>query len=165
MARALASYQLEAKLTADQRGGALQRLERHIALVRIEDSVDLGATGVHQLGETLFSNALLFHLAFELQGDYVLDRRRGCLLLDTLLFKEIVKRRTPMRIFGFGHRFISLIRLRANSRSPTGVFWVFLMKPWSTPIRPSWKKKSKRAILPLGSELRTSHKPEPSGRQ
>jgi hypothetical protein len=35
--------------TADQRGGALQRFECHISLVGIEDAVDLGAAGVHQL--------------------------------------------------------------------------------------------------------------------
>lgn len=45
----VATDQFEAKLPADQRGGALQRLNRHLALVGIEDAVDLSTAGVHQL--------------------------------------------------------------------------------------------------------------------
>jgi hypothetical protein len=36
-----ASDQLEVKLAANQRGGALQRLNRDVALVGIDDAVDL----------------------------------------------------------------------------------------------------------------------------
>jgi hypothetical protein len=54
----IVSDQFAAKLAADQRGGALQRFDSHIALVGIEDAVDLGAAGVYQLGEALFADAL-----------------------------------------------------------------------------------------------------------
>lgn len=57
------------------------------------------------------------------------------------------------------------MRRLARSRSSAGVFCVFLMKPCTTPMRPSPTKNSVRAIRRPARLLRTSHNPLPSERQ
>ena len=53
------------------------------------------------------------------------------------------------------------MRFCARAISADGVFWVFLMNPCSTPIRPSVTKNISRAIRLFASLLRTSHSPAP----
>ena len=70
----------------------------------------------------------------------------------------------PMRVLFSAHACISFMRRRASSKSSAGVFCVFLMNPCTTPIRSSCTKNSNRATRRLGSALRTSQSPWPSGR-
>ena len=67
--------------------------------------------------------------------------------------------------FSFSLFFISFARLRAISKSSIGVFWVCLINPCTTPIRPPPTKNTRRAIRRLGRVERTSHKPPPRDRQ
>jgi hypothetical protein len=69
-----------------------------------------------------------------------------------------------MRVLFSAHACISFMRRRASSKSSAGVFCVFLMNPCTTPIRSPWTKNSNRATRRLGSPLRTSQSPWPSGR-
>src|SRR5215469_16645574 len=108
----------------------LQRLDRYVALVRVEDAVHLGAAGVHQVGEARLGNTFALHLLGKLPGDDALDRGGGCFLADAFLVEEVLERRSPMGIGRVvAHRSISIIRRRASARSSGGVRWVFLMKP------------------------------------
>src|SRR3990172_9635917 len=56
----------------------------------------------------------------------------------------------------------SLLRLSAKSISCLGVFWVFLMKPWSNTIRSRSTQNRTRAIRPRDKRLLTSHNSRPS---
>jgi hypothetical protein len=71
-ARTERSNQLESWLAAHQRGRTLQRLDRDVTFVGIEDAVDLLAAGAHHLSEALFRDPLLLHLTRELQRNHAL---------------------------------------------------------------------------------------------
>ena len=53
-------HQFKADFTPNKRGGALERLNRHVALC-LENPVNLSATRVHPLGHLRFRNALFLH--------------------------------------------------------------------------------------------------------
>src|SRR5579862_2995019 len=134
------SDQFKPKLAADQGGGPLQALDRHVAL-RLQDAIDLRPAGVHPFGERRLRDPLPLHFLGELPCDDARERLGLGRLADAVPGKEAVERRAPMGIF-LRHAFISCIRRRARSRSSAGVFWAFLMNPWTTPIRPSSAKNS-----------------------
>jgi hypothetical protein len=46
-------HQFEPDFAAEQRGGALQGGQRHVAILRIEQPTDLAAAGIHALGKAL----------------------------------------------------------------------------------------------------------------
>src|SRR4051794_2099981 len=119
---------------------------------------------MHALGKIGFRHSLALHLFAQLPGDDARNRFGLSGLADTVFIEEGVEGCAPVRIL-FAHAYISFMRRRASARSSAGVFCVFLMKPCTTPMRPSCTKNSSRAMRRLGSELRTSHKPSPSGLQ
>ncbi len=157
------SDQLKPELAANQGGSSLKGLDRNVAF-RLQDAVDLCAAGMHALGERGFVDAQPFHFLGELPSNHPSYRFGLCRLTGALSVEECIEGRAPMGVH-FGHAIISFMRRRPKSRSSAGVFCVFLMNPCTTPIRPSWAKNRNRAIRRLASDLRTSHKPPPSGRQ
>ena len=62
---------------AKQRCRALQGLDRHVSLFRIENAIDLCAAGVHEVGQPLFRHAFRFHFFGKLPSDNGLHRLRG----------------------------------------------------------------------------------------
>src|SRR5208337_1980508 len=158
------SDEFEAEFTADQGRGALKALDRDVSL-GFQNAINLGAACVHALSKRRLSNALPFHFLAQLPSQHARQRfgLRG--FTNAFLAEEGVQSRAPMGVLFRAHSSISFIRRRARSRSSAGVFCVFLMNPCTTPMRSSCTKNNSRAIRRLGSVLRTSQSPCPSGRQ
>src|SRR5580658_10781036 len=98
--------------------------------------------------------ALLLHCGFHLPGENALDGGRRDFLVDALLAEPAVERRSDVFLL---HAPPSRFRFSARPISRCEVFWVFLMKPCSSIMRPSSTQKRTRAIRPRGKLLRTSH--------
>jgi hypothetical protein len=64
------------QLSSDDRSRPLQRRERDVVVPRVEQAVDLSAARVHQLGQALLGQALLFHPLRDLPGDRLLGNLR-----------------------------------------------------------------------------------------
>ncbi len=79
-------------LAPNHRSGALQSFDRDIALLGIEDAVNLSPAGAHEFREALLGDSFSPHLLAELLSDNGFDSRSASLLLDSFLFEEIVQR-------------------------------------------------------------------------
>src|SRR5262249_51218732 len=142
-----ASHQIKPHFAAQQFGRTLQSVDSYIAVLRIEKPPDLAATRTHTFGEALTRKPLCLHSLGYLPGQNFLDGDGLKRFPGALLIKEFVQRRTPMWILlSLFHFFISFIRLFASVIASAGVFWVFLIKPCTTPIWPASTKNSTRAI-------------------
>ena len=130
-------------------GGALQGFDGDVAFC-LQDAIDLRPAGMHPFGERCLGDALALHLLGRLPGEGACQRLGLRGLADAVLGQEAVEGPAPMGVF-LCLAFISFIRRRARSRSSAGVFRVFLMNPWTTPILPSSAKNSTRAMRWLAS--------------
>src|ERR1700744_3616570 len=99
--------QFEPQFAADQRGGALQGLDRDVAF-RFQDAVDLCTARVHLFSERGLGHALTFHFLGQLPGDDARHRFGLCGFTDTVFSQELIERRAPVGIF-LAHAFISFI--------------------------------------------------------
>src|SRR6266567_842487 len=84
-------HQLEPDLAAEQRGGALERAESHIAVFGVEQSADLAAARTHALGEALARKPLRLHCLGNLPGKNFLDRNRLKGLPSAFLSQERIQ--------------------------------------------------------------------------
>src|SRR5450631_2769702 len=67
------SHQFHTQLTAHNLGGSLQAFDRGVAIVGIEQTIELRATGLHQLRHALLGELFFLHFLCELPRDDGLD--------------------------------------------------------------------------------------------
>src|SRR6266700_318332 len=145
--------QLKPQLAPDQHCGTLQRFDGYVA-PRLEDTINLRTTGVHQLSQPRLAHALPLHFLAELPRNHPGDGFDLRCFPDAFFIKELIQGGAPMWIhlrlcldLGLAHASISFIRLCARAISAGGIFCVFLMKSCTTPNRPFPAKNNRRAIL------------------
>src|SRR5439155_21345276 len=127
---------------AQNPGRACNGLKRDRDVLRIEEAVKLRAARVKFLRHGLLGLALLPHRLLQLPSEYPLDGDRFGLLSNAFFLKEAVKAGSAMIEWFLGGCPLHwiplsclLLFLRASSRSSSGVFCVFLMKPCRSTIR------------------------------
>jgi len=69
----LQSNEFETKSSSDNSCCTLKRGQRHIAVVRIEESSNLAAAGLHAFGKALAGDVLRLHGFADLPGKHFLD--------------------------------------------------------------------------------------------
>ena len=99
------------------RGGA----EGHGLIVGVQQPVELGTAGFHAFREARPGQVLVVHQRVELPRDHPLDRARGDLFMEALLFQEIVERRSDP-CFRPGH---AICFLRFNTKLPLSLTYQF----------------------------------------
>src|SRR5437588_7681182 len=120
-------HQLHPQVPADGVGGARERAEGDGLVLGIEHAVELGAAGLHEPRQLGLAQALVPHQRVDLPRDHALDGARGHFFVDAFLLQEVIERRSDATLFLL--HVTSFFLFVARSKSPCGVFCVFLMNP------------------------------------
>src|SRR5204863_1563402 len=131
------SNQFHAQMAPNCPCSARQRPERYRLVFGIEQAIELSAACLHAHGELGLGNFLTSHQFVELPHQHTLDRPCSHALIDSILLQKIIERRSNSALLAMHLHAISFCLLIANSRSPAGVFCVFLMNACSNIILPS----------------------------
>ena len=129
--------QFHPQVSTDRPRRPCQRSERHRLVLGIEQPIKLSPARFHARRELGLGDLLTPHQLIKLPHQNTLDRPRGDHFVGPIFLQEIVEGRSDLPALLSGARFlhsISFLRLIANSRSPAGVFCVFLTKAWSKTI-------------------------------
>lgn len=89
-------HQFQSKLATHGRGRLAQRAQRHRVVIRIEQTIERGAAGVHSSRHLRLREVLLLHRGFNLAGEDTFDGSRCHVLLDAILAQHAVERRSDV---------------------------------------------------------------------
>lgn len=106
-------HQLHPHLAPDRGGGSLHCIELNLVVLRVEQAIQMRATGSHAAGHLHFGDSLVAHRLFYLPSQNPLDGIVRCLLEDSLFAEKIVQRRADMGILA--HDSTSL-RIKCTSK-------------------------------------------------
>src|SRR5207244_5384254 len=92
---AISRHQFDHDAATDHRRRPLQTTKRNVVL-RIKQTVNLGAARLEQRGHLVLGDFLFLHGLGKLRRDDLLDSLRLCLFEDALLLEEVINARTHM---------------------------------------------------------------------
>src|SRR6185312_11895840 len=154
-------HKLKLNLPSNRARSLGQRVQSHRIILRIEQTIQRSAAGVHPPRHVRLAQLLFRHLLTDLPRQNALDRHSCYFFIDIFFTQPVVEAAADVLLL---HHSTPFIRFRARSISCCGVFCVFLMKPCNSTMLLLLTQKMIRAILPCVSELRTSQSPRLRGR-
>src|SRR5439155_11558600 len=81
--------QLDPDLASNDLRRACERIEGDVVSAWIEDTLELGSAGVHELGHRRFREVAFFHCSLQLKRDHPFDGDRVYLSTDAFLLQEV----------------------------------------------------------------------------
>jgi hypothetical protein len=89
---------LKAQGSAEGGGGALERIELDLVVLRVQQAIQLGAARVHALGHFTLGQALGFHRLGDLPREDALDRMGVGGVAESFVLQDTGERRSNVRV-------------------------------------------------------------------